>query len=497
MSVTAPPRPPRPSDPVTHDEFEALVEALIEEARQRARRRRRRYGAVALLVVAAGLVVFIGFGGRGGGGAGSAASARLGTNSPGTSARSPPLGAFPAKMGWTTAFVFDPRNPDTVYVWRDPRTAPRGPRLQDDRWRRTLALDGNDRRGLDAARPLAADPHHPGTLYAGTLVAVYKTVDGGRSWQPWNKGLFPREAPRLLSPSGGETVCVKQPFGTPGTPHCNRGNGWVTALAVDPANTNIVYSGADAVRKSIDGGHSWKAVFMPHYSWSAISALAIAPTRPESIYAIGFNVNTSDSSIYKSTDAGKTWQRPAVPTRSSPSGRLGQRTRGRPPTSDDAVRVDRTHPRPDDRRRRELAADHAGPPAPGRQRAHGRPAPVRHRIRRPVPHLREARHHRARRHLQDDERGRHLDSSTLDALTLGHGGRTRGRPRAPDDDLRGNRWIPCPNCEKTTPASAGRSPAEPFATSSRDIPAHSRSEVASLAGPAVFQDTREPLQGDW
>ena len=32
MTVTAPPRPPRPSDPVTHGEFEALVEALIEEA---------------------------------------------------------------------------------------------------------------------------------------------------------------------------------------------------------------------------------------------------------------------------------------------------------------------------------------------------------------------------------------------------------------------------------------------------------------------------------
>ena len=46
MTVTAPPRPPRPSDPVTHGEFDALVEALIEEARQRAQRRRRRNGAV-------------------------------------------------------------------------------------------------------------------------------------------------------------------------------------------------------------------------------------------------------------------------------------------------------------------------------------------------------------------------------------------------------------------------------------------------------------------
>ena len=58
MTVTAPPRPPRPSDPVDRDEIEALVEALIEEARQRTRRRRRMYWTVAASVVLAGVVVF-------------------------------------------------------------------------------------------------------------------------------------------------------------------------------------------------------------------------------------------------------------------------------------------------------------------------------------------------------------------------------------------------------------------------------------------------------
>ena len=53
MTVTAPPRPPRPSDPVDRQQVEALVEALFEEARQRARRRRR----VRLAIVACVLVV--------------------------------------------------------------------------------------------------------------------------------------------------------------------------------------------------------------------------------------------------------------------------------------------------------------------------------------------------------------------------------------------------------------------------------------------------------
>jgi hypothetical protein len=42
MSVTAPPRPPRPdrsNEPLDREEIEALVEALIKEARRETRRR--------------------------------------------------------------------------------------------------------------------------------------------------------------------------------------------------------------------------------------------------------------------------------------------------------------------------------------------------------------------------------------------------------------------------------------------------------------------------
>ena len=63
MTVTAPPRPPRRlSDPIERDEFEAIVEALIEEARKRAQRRRRRNGAVVTLVALVAVAVFAIFG---------------------------------------------------------------------------------------------------------------------------------------------------------------------------------------------------------------------------------------------------------------------------------------------------------------------------------------------------------------------------------------------------------------------------------------------------
>ena len=63
MTVSAPPRPPSPareardSRPLERQEIEALVEALIEEAKRETRRRRRRYWAAAVFVALVGVVV--------------------------------------------------------------------------------------------------------------------------------------------------------------------------------------------------------------------------------------------------------------------------------------------------------------------------------------------------------------------------------------------------------------------------------------------------------
>jgi photosystem II stability/assembly factor-like uncharacterized protein len=286
VSVTAPPRPSRSSDPIDRKELEALVEALIEEARRRARR--RRIGFAVLLVAGAGIAAFIGFGGHGGG-VGTAALPHV-PGSQGSSAKadSPPLAALPPDAGAAEAIAFDPRNPEIVYVltvgYSHGRGRSRVFKTTDAgaHWHAT-ATSGSGWMGENEA--LTADTRHPGTLYAGTEVAVYKTVDGGRSWRPSNL------ARRL-----------------PGGDH--RALGWVIALAVDPANTNIVYAGSDRISKSRDGGHSWKTVFPPHptqHPRDNVSALAIAPTRPEATYAIKADYANGRTWIYKSTDAGTTW----------------------------------------------------------------------------------------------------------------------------------------------------------------------------------------------
>jgi hypothetical protein len=65
MTVSAPPRPPAPartapdSTPLEREEIEALVEALIEEARREQRRRHRKYWALAALAALVGAVILI------------------------------------------------------------------------------------------------------------------------------------------------------------------------------------------------------------------------------------------------------------------------------------------------------------------------------------------------------------------------------------------------------------------------------------------------------
>ena len=49
------------TDSFTRSELEALVRALIEEARQRARRRRRMYGGVLISMAVVGAIVFASF----------------------------------------------------------------------------------------------------------------------------------------------------------------------------------------------------------------------------------------------------------------------------------------------------------------------------------------------------------------------------------------------------------------------------------------------------
>src|SRR5713101_9595863 len=90
--------------------------------------------------------------------------------------------------------------------------------------------------------------------------------------------------------------------------------GKVNAVAGVPGNAGVYYFGADGggVWKTTDGGTVWKPIF-DEQPVASIGALALAASNPSIIY-VGSGENnlyadiTYGNGVYKSTDAGATWQ---------------------------------------------------------------------------------------------------------------------------------------------------------------------------------------------
>jgi len=87
----------------------------------------------------------------------------------------------------------------------------------------------------------------------------------------------------------------------------------VTGVVSEP---NVYYFGAASggLWKTIDGGTSWKPLWDDFPAASpAVGAVAVAPSDPKTVYAGTGEINirgnvVTGNGIYKSTDAGKTWQ---------------------------------------------------------------------------------------------------------------------------------------------------------------------------------------------
>ena len=91
--------------------------------------------------------------------------------------------------------------------------------------------------------------------------------------------------------------------------------GRVIAVAGDPVNKAVFYFGAVAggIWKTDDGGQYWEPVSDGFLATSSIGALQVAPSDPNVIYAgtgeatIRIDISHGDG-MYKSVDAGRTWQ---------------------------------------------------------------------------------------------------------------------------------------------------------------------------------------------
>jgi hypothetical protein len=114
---------------------------------------------------------------------------------------------------------------------------------------------------------------------------------------------------RLPASSGSWQLIGPQPLNGFWGPNSGR----VAAVAVDPTNNQVVYSGAaqGGVWKTTDGGNTW-AELTDQQASLAIGSIAIDPENHNTVYVGTGEENNSGDSYYgagilKSTDGGNTW----------------------------------------------------------------------------------------------------------------------------------------------------------------------------------------------
>jgi photosystem II stability/assembly factor-like uncharacterized protein len=267
-----------PAPPGSEDRHEAeALEALIEEARQRARRRRRKYAAAAL---AAGLVGAYGLSNIGGDDTRSSDRGELAAAAAGAGAQISDGNwrvASGLEGGMIATLAVDPQHPKTVFAG----TWEAGVFKSEDGGRSWRLMDIGSQ--VIRVNAIAIAPGDTQTVYVGTGRGVYKTTNGGRSWVRTNPSILGEEtaAQRGYRPSGG----------------------YVSALIVDPRDADVAYAGTkeNGLFKTEDGGGSWRRVG-PKPDSFRVGTLAFQPGRPDVLYA------TAARGVYRSRDGGATWQ---------------------------------------------------------------------------------------------------------------------------------------------------------------------------------------------
>ncbi|MFA8300570.1 MAG: BACON domain-containing protein [Hyphomicrobiales bacterium] len=81
-----------------------------------------------------------------------------------------------------------------------------------------------------------------------------------------------------------------------------KGN-WITPYVIHPKNPEILYAGYTELFKSTDRGDTWTKLSLSFKDENRISAIAICPTTPDSLFV------SNDKELFFSPDGGTTWEK--------------------------------------------------------------------------------------------------------------------------------------------------------------------------------------------
>jgi len=162
-----------------------------------------------------------------------------------------------------------------------------------------------------------ADPSKPGRVYVPTYYeGLYRSDDGGETWQPANRELGVLEVQALL-PVPGESGRVVIAGGDGAQVTANSGETWQPSegpelrsrafLAAQTSIRGLLFMGDihGAIQRSTDGGATWEEVAPtnlggPEWGWGR--CFRFDPEQPDVVYFY------ATGGVRRSTDQGKTWK---------------------------------------------------------------------------------------------------------------------------------------------------------------------------------------------
>ncbi|WLD94458.1 hypothetical protein [Alkalihalobacillus sp. AL-G] len=134
--------------------------------------------------------------------------------------------------------------------------------------------------------PVVFDPNDPSIMYYGGNI-VNRSTDGGKTWD-------------AISPSLSDAKSNDQyPFGT------------ITTIAVSKSNPNVLFAGTDDGRvwTTKDLGENWQEIEDPKLPDRWVTRLAVDPKDEDIVYATfsGFRSGDNGAHVLKSDDGGESW----------------------------------------------------------------------------------------------------------------------------------------------------------------------------------------------